>query len=182
MMKQFFLCLSIFFTFASCSKKKEPSSVSHDSIPVTAKINALYSQYGKSNEMIYNHPIPNDLFSPALKRSLEKAIKASNDDIEKVKRSEHPDEKPLMFEGAVFSSLYEGFTSYKIKSMDIHDGTADVLVQFEYNMATPKVVWTDKVHLIHSDGQWKIDNISFDIIGNSRDLQTRLKDFVKNTP
>ncbi len=87
-----------------------------------------------------------------------------------------------MFEGAIFSSLYEGFTRYKIQSTDIHDATADVTVQFEYNQATPHVVWTDKVHCIKENNQWKIDNISFDPIGNSGNLKIRLSDFIQNTP
>ncbi|PWN71679.1 DUF3828 domain-containing protein [Chryseobacterium phosphatilyticum] len=181
-MKNFFLYLSIFFAFISCNKKGESTSSPVDSTAVKTKISALYDQYGKSNEMVYNQPISSDLFSPDLKKNIEKAIQISKEDIEKVKKSAHPDEKPLIFEGAIFSSLYEGFTDYKIQSMDIHDTTADVIVQFEYNMATPKVVWTDKVHLINSDGQWKIDNIDFDTIGNSKNLTTRLNDFIHNTP
>ncbi len=182
MMKQFLVYLGILFFAISCNKKGESAASVSDSISITAKINALYSQYGKSNEMVYKQPIPGDLFSEGLKKELEKAIETSKADIEKVKKSAHPDEKPLIFEGAIFSSLYEGFTRYKIQSADIHDTTADVTVQFEYNQATPHVVWTDKIHCIKENNQWKIDNISFDPIGNSGNLKIRLSDFIQNTP
>ncbi|SQB28810.1 hypothetical protein [Chryseobacterium jejuense] len=79
-----------------------------------------------------------------------------------MKNSDHPDEKPLIFEGAIFSSLYEGYTGYTIKSIRIHDKTAEALVQFEYNTAFPKESWTDVIQLIDTDKGWKIDNIIFD--------------------
>ncbi|PKF75841.1 hypothetical protein CW752_02005 [Chryseobacterium sp. PMSZPI] len=142
------------------------------------KIKELYTTYGKSNEAVYRQPIPDNLFSSELKTLLEKVISASKADIEKVKHSDHPDEKPLIIEGAVFSSLYEGYTDYKIQSIDIHDKAATVKVRFEYNMVDPKEVWTDTIHLIYSDKGWRIDNITFDSIGNSKDLITRLTDYI----
>jgi len=181
-MKQFLLYVSVFVAFVSCNKKGEATSSTTDSAAITSTINTLYNQYGKSNEMVYNQPISGDLFSPDLKNVLEKAINASKEDIERVKKSDHPDEKPLLFEGAIFSSLYEGFTGYKIQSMDIHDKTADVLVQFEYDMVKPTVVWKDKVQLVNSENKWKIDNISFDSIGNSKNLKARLTEFVQANP
>ncbi|WP_347218972.1 hypothetical protein [Chryseobacterium sp.] len=180
MKKQLFLYLGIFLLFMGC-KKEERNRIHSTKTVITQKINDLYIQYGKSNEAIYSRPVSDDLFSPELKKILETAINASKADIEKVKNSDHPDEKPLIFEGAIFSSLYEGYTGYKIKSINVHDKTAQALVQFEYNMASPKVVWTDIIKLIDSDKGWKIDNIIFDSIGNSKDLKTSLNDFIHYT-
>jgi hypothetical protein len=61
-----------------------------------------------------------EIYFQRFKGSIGAAINTSKADIEKVKKSDHPDEKPMIFEGALFSSLYEGFTSYKIKSVTIH--------------------------------------------------------------
>lgn len=121
------------------------------------------------------------MFSQELKKVLDEAINASKADIERVKKSDHPDEKPLIFEGAIFSSLYEGFTSYTIKSVKIQDKTAEALVAFEYNAASPKETWMDTVHLINTEKGWRIDNVIFDTIGNSKDLKARLKQFVQST-
>lgn len=179
MIRPLFLYLSFLFSFIACSKTT-PSPSTEKKL-ITGKINQLYNQYGKSNQAVYNQPISNDLFSPELKKTLETAINASKADIENVKNSDHPDEKPLIFEGAIFSSLYEGYTGYTIKSITVHDNTAEALMRFEYNMASPKVSWTDRIHLINSDKGWKIDNIIFDSIGNSKDLKTSLTDFIQYT-
>ncbi|RXM51160.1 hypothetical protein BOQ64_13805 [Chryseobacterium sp. CH25] len=159
---------------------------------ITQKINELYSQYGKSNEAVYNQPISDDLFSPELKKTLETAINASKADIEKVKKSDHPDEKPLIFEGAIFSSLYEGYTHYTIQSIDVKSNTADVIITLEHAGATvdpekeiptavPKVVWNDKIHFVNiANTGWRIDNITFDKkFSNSEDLKTSLTDFIQ---
>ncbi|MBB6370174.1 DUF3828 domain-containing protein [Chryseobacterium shigense] len=181
-MKPIFLYLSIFFFFTAC-KKNEPHPQLSSEAAISKKIDKLYSTYGNSNDALYNKPFSDSLFSPELKATLEDAVNASKADIEKVKQSDHPDEKPLLFEGAVFSSLYEGYNSYKIKSVVIDpSGTsADASVAFEYRMSPPKVSWTDKVHLIKSGQEWKVDNIVFDSIGNSKDLKASLKDFVQST-
>lgn len=179
-MKNLFLCLGIFLFFVSCKKDEKQSILSSDAA-IHEKVKELYTIYGRSNEVIYNHPISGELFSPNLKRDLEDAINASKADIERVKKSDHPDEKPLIFEGALFSSLYEGFTSYKITSVKIKDNTAEALVAFEYSLASPKVVWTDTVCLVLTEKGWKVDNVTFDKIGNSKDLKTRLTAFVQST-
>ncbi|SDI91808.1 DUF3828 domain-containing protein [Chryseobacterium jejuense] len=180
MIRSLFLYVSFIFCFISCSKTTPLPS--NEKKLITEKVNQLYSQYGKSNEAVYNQPISNDLFSPELKKTLETAINASKADIEKVKNSDHPDEKPLIFEGAIFSSLYEGYTGYTIKSIRIHDKTAEALVQFEYNTAFPKESWTDVIQLIDTDKGWKIDNIIFDKKANhSKDLKTSLTDFIQYT-
>ena len=179
-MKKLFLCLGIFLFFVSCKKDKPQPTISPESA-ITEKVNELYAQYGKSNEVIYNQPIPNSLFSQDLKKVLDNAINASKADIERVKKSDHPDEKPLIFEGAIFSSLYEGFTSYTIKSVKIQDKTAEALVAFEYDMGSSKETWMDTVHLINMEEGWRVDNVTFDKIGNSKDLKARLTEFVDST-
>ncbi|NIF05028.1 nuclear transport factor 2 family protein [Chryseobacterium sp. Tr-659] len=180
MKKLLFLYLGTLLFFIAC--KKETTEVTlNPNAAITLKVNELYSKYGKSNDAVYNQPIPNDLFSSGLKKALENAINASKEDIEKVKKSDHPDEKPLIFEGAIFSSLYEGYTHYEIQSVKVNGKTAVVPVKFEYDMSSPKLIWTDTIHLIESDKKWKIDNITFDTIGSAKDLKTVLKEFAQST-
>ncbi|REC50020.1 DUF3828 domain-containing protein [Chryseobacterium pennipullorum] len=180
MKKKLFLCFSILLFFVSCKEKTTECSLSSNTA-IGLKIDELYTQYGKSNDAVYNQPIPDNLFSPSLKKAVENAINASKADIEKVKKSDHPDEKPLIFEGAIFSSLYEGYSRYNIQSIKVNGNTADALVHFEYDMATPKVVWTDTLRLIEDHKQWRIDNITFDSIGNSKDLKGVLTDFAQGS-
>lgn len=184
MIKSLFLYLSLILCLTACSKTE---SVSADRKAITEKINRLYDQYGSSNEAVYNQPIPDDLFSPELKKLLENAINTSKADIEKVKNSDHPDEKPLLFEGAIFSSLYEGYSSYTVQSIDIKGNTADAVIDFEHSdvtdnpAASSKILWKDRIHLVNMENKgWRIDNISFDQkIANSKDLKTSLTDFTQ---
>lgn len=173
-----FLYASFIFCCIACDK----TTPSAEKQQITEKINQLYSQYGKSNEAVYNQPVSDEVFSPELKKILEDAINTSKADIEKVKNSDHPDEKPLIFEGAMFSGLYEGYTGYNIKNITIHDKTAEALIQFEYNLTSPKVLWTDRIQLIEADKGWKINNIIFDKnVNHSKDLTSNLKDFIQYT-
>jgi hypothetical protein len=47
-------------------------------------------------------------------------------------------------------------------------------------MAVPIVTWIDTIHLTDTEKGWRIDNITFDKIGNSKDLRTRLKEFTQS--
>lgn len=189
MIRPFFLCLSIILSFTACKKAE---STSADKKIITEKVNQLYHQYGTSNEAVYNQPIPDDLFSPELKKTIETAINVSKADIEKVKNSDYPDEKPLIFEGAIFSSLYEGYTHYTIQSINLESNTAEAIIAFEHAgevadpkkeipMAVPKIVWNDRIHFVNITGKgWRIDNIIFDKkIAGSKDLTTSLTEFIQ---
>ncbi|WES99071.1 hypothetical protein P2W68_05510 [Chryseobacterium arthrosphaerae] len=189
MIKPLFLYLSLILCLTACRKT---GPVSADRKAITEKVNRLYHQYGSSNEAVYNQPISDDLFSPELKKLLETSINTSKADIEKVKNSDYPDEKPLLFEGAIFSSLYEGYSSYSIQSIDIKDNTADVVINLEHSDAgihsekdnpttSSKILWKDSIHLINTDNRgWRIDNISFDKkMAGSKDLKTSLTNFTQ---
>ncbi|WP_131799196.1 hypothetical protein, partial [Chryseobacterium contaminans] len=78
MIRPIFLYISLILGFIACNK----TTPSAEKQQITEKINQLYSQYGKSNEAIYNKPIADNLFSPELKKTLEAAINASKADIE----------------------------------------------------------------------------------------------------
>ncbi|MFP3590908.1 hypothetical protein [Chryseobacterium sp. SIMBA_038] len=185
-MKQLFFYLSIFLLLTSCIKNEpKPKALGADA-EITQKVKTLYSTYGKSSDAIYNKPIPKDLFSPELEKTFQEAINTSKSDIEKVKKSDHPTDKPLLMEGSMFTSLYEGYTTYKIKSIQLMESTkplgmaADVTIDFENSQVSPKITWSDTVHLINAlDSGWKVDNITFsEKFGGKNDLQSNLKSFI----
>ncbi|RLJ32736.1 hypothetical protein CLU97_2200 [Chryseobacterium sp. 7] len=66
-MKKLFLFLGIILLFTSCKKNEPKPSLSSDAA-IKEKVNELYTRYGKSNEAIYNQPIPDSLFSQDLKK------------------------------------------------------------------------------------------------------------------
>ncbi|ANF52443.1 hypothetical protein A0O34_18805 [Chryseobacterium glaciei] len=184
-MKQLFFCLSILLVFTSCKNKEAKPKTSTDA-EITQKVNTLYTTYGKSSDVIYGKPITKDLFSNELEKTFQEAINISKADVEKVKKSDHPTDKPLLMEGSTFTSLYEGFTTYKIKSIDVTESTkpvgmmANVTVDFENSQVSPKITWTDTVHLVNAiDSGWKVDNITFsDKQAAGKDLKSNLQSFI----
>ncbi|MBT2619282.1 hypothetical protein [Chryseobacterium sp. ISL-6] len=178
-MKALFFYLSIFLVLLSCKNHQDYKKESAEP-EIREKVNKLYTLYSRSNETLYDRPLQKDLFSSDLEDVIKKAISVSKADIEKVKSSAHPTDKPLILEGEVFSSLYEGYTTYKIKSVDIIANRANVSVDFEYDKVSPQIIWTDTIHLINTDDKhWKIDNIIFNnSISTATDLKNSLEGFI----
>lgn len=181
-MKKLFIYLSLFIFFFSCKKKDSGLQAQSPNSEITKVLEKFYQQYGKSSEALYDQPIAQDLFTPQIRKEIEEIVSASKQDIERIKKSAHPDDKPLLLEGSVFTSLYEGYTSYRIKSISTREmkpkvKTADAIVTFENTAVSPKIEWTENVHLINPSGSgWEIDNITFDKIAQVKDLKTRLND------
>ncbi len=179
-MKPLLLLLSICLIITGC-RKTENHADGHADQEITQGINQLYTTYGASGEALYNQPVSENLFSPELKKVLEDAVSASKADIERIKKSEYPDDKPFLLEGSVFTSQYEGFTSYKIKKIhtaDPSDKSIKADVELENASFSPKTVWTDQIQLIKIDGTWKIDNINFGDNPDIKDLKTGLQNFI----
>ncbi|MEF9966418.1 MAG: hypothetical protein RR749_09035 [Comamonas sp.] len=187
--KQLFIILSLSLVFTGCMKSEKPTDLSSSETEIKQKLADLYATYGKSSDLLYSQAIAKDLFSPALEKTLQQAVDASIADIEKIAKSDHPTDKPALLEGSIFTSLYEGFTSYKITSIDISPDTsasnlqADVLVTLENTRVSPSIHWTDSVHLRSiSNNGWRIENIKFsEKEGNNQDLQTSLQRFITAT-
>jgi hypothetical protein len=183
-MKQLFFYLGVFLTLTACKQNENASKAVNSDAEITQKINEMYSVYGKSSEAMYKNPFSDTIFSSDLKKNLDDAVKASNEDIEKVKKSAHPDEKPQVLEGSFFTSLYEGYTSYKINSVKVLENektTAEVSVELENSTSPSKLTWTDKIQLVKgSDNKWKIDNIYFDKkMNTATDLKKSLETFTE---
>lgn len=177
-MKPLFLLLSICFIFTGCSKTEN-----HTDQDITQRIHQFYTTYGAVSEELYDKPVNEDLFSPELKKALQDAVNASNADMERIKKSKYPDDKPMLLEGSVFTSQYEGFTSYKIKKIhtaDPSDQSVKVDVELENAGFSPKTAWTDQVQLVKTDGTWKVDNIYFGDNPDIKDLKTSLRNFVSD--
>lgn len=137
---------------------------------VETKINQLYS----NQESIYGKAVDTNLFSKDLVKKIKNVQEITKADEERIKNSNSPTDKPVMLEGSVFTSLYEGFSKYTIKELSIKDNTAEAVVEFEYNYSTPKIIWSDKVNLVNENG-WKIDNVQL------YDLKKRLASIIANS-
>ena len=73
----------------------------------------------------------------------------------------HPKQKPPWVEGDLFSSLFEGRTSYGIGQTRTKGGTREVDVYLQFNGETDKVKWTDTVVLRPEGDKLVITNILF---------------------
>lgn len=181
-MKKLFIYLSIFIFLFSCKKKDSGLQAEGPNAEITKVLKKFYGQYGQSSEALYNKPIAQNLFTPQIRKEIEEIVNASKEDMERIRKSAHPDDKPLILEGSVFTSLYEGYTKYEIKSIETRTikpnvQTADAVIEFENKAVAPKSTWKENVHLINPSGTgWEIDNITFDKIAQVKDLKTRLND------
>ncbi len=73
----------------------------------------------------------------------------------------HPDAKPPWIEGDLFSSLFEGPTSYGIGETSAKGITREVDVYLHHVSESDKVKWTDTVVLKKFGGKWLVTNIIF---------------------
>lgn len=76
--------------------------------------------------------------------------------------AEYPDMKPPYIEGDMFSSLFEGATSFEVlpqaeKSAEL----ATFAVRFSYKDGSGQSDWTDRVVAIREDGRWVVDDVLY---------------------
>lgn len=91
---------------------------------------------------------------------------------------------PPLIEGDLFTSLYEGATSFSVKSCDTDDQRASCQVAFQYKKDGAEESWNDKLLLVREEQHWRIDDIEF--IGNDQSSQREyltdtLADAIKQT-
>ncbi|MDH6253930.1 hypothetical protein M2347_003657 [Chryseobacterium sp. H1D6B] len=166
-MKQLFFYLSILLFFSSCATSKKS-----DHSEISSKITKLFKSEKSSD------PIPlKDLISSDLKNILDEVTNVSNADAERVKKSDHPTDKPSLIEGSIFTGTYDGATKYTVKKIIINGDIAEAVVELEDSGSSPTAKWEDTVYLINENG-WKIDNIIFP---EKVALKNKLKDFISET-
>src|SRR5258708_7220342 len=69
--------------------------------------------------------------SPLLSRTLQDAIGKARREQDKF-TIEHPGDKPPWVDGDLFTSLFEGATSYRIAKVDTDNTHADIIVALKY--------------------------------------------------
>ncbi|MHC1725961.1 MAG: hypothetical protein AB9866_08155 [Syntrophobacteraceae bacterium] len=74
---------------------------------------------------------------------------------------ESPDEKPPWIEGDLFSSLFEGATSFRLGSATLHCGRGEVEIHLTYREGRDTVRWTDTLVLTRAKDGWRVWDILF---------------------
>jgi hypothetical protein len=122
---------------------------------IKEKIKMLYDK----QESFYQIQLDSNLFSEDLIKQMKSIRLLTDQDIQRIKNSDSPTDKPVQMEGSIFTSLSDGYSKYTLKEIKVSGRKATVFVEFEY-ASTPKEIWTDKVFLDYSD-TWRISNIQF---------------------
>ena len=73
----------------------------------------------------------------------------------------NPDEKPPYADGALFGSLFEGWTTAQPLTVAMEGDKARVPVCFVYESDGQRTEWADTVELVREGGAWKIDDVAY---------------------
>lgn len=76
-------------------------------------------------------------------------------------RQKNPGEKPPWIEGALFSSLFEGVSAYRLGDVLVSGDKASIPVYWEYTQDGETSRWIDVVTLVRSGDIWQIADIFF---------------------
>jgi uncharacterized lipoprotein len=162
-MKNKILLLIALMLLVSCNSQKDQNEI-------TNTVKALYEKSNAYGNLTFDTKVYSESLNKLLLRTREVEIL----DKESVLKSKYPTDKPLLIEGDIFTSLYEGHTSYKIKNIAVEKDKATVIVTF-YNKDS-NTNWEDTLVFIKENG-WKMDNVHY---AKKSSLTETLTAFIKS--
>jgi len=148
----------------------------------------FYQNYHKLRQSGGLTGIPNEAqlaqLSPLITPQLRKLFSAAYLEQQRcIKQS--PDDKPPWIEGDIFSSNFEGFTSFNAENSKPQGQARQVSrkqvpIKFVYIEGKYKVKWTDTLVLRNEAGHWLVDDIFYHAnfaftSGFGKNLQSSLK-------
>lgn len=161
------LCLNLaclLILFASCGSRQEAE--------IIKTIEGFYSGFDGNFRTA-----DTSMISKELQNLISKAIEKEIYEAKKMKESDYPTDKPMMIEGDVFTSLYEGQDSVSIEEISLEGQVAHVKVMFQNTAYNHK--WSDQIILIKENHKWKIDNVVYEEQRQDiPDLQSNLKNLI----
>ena len=156
--------IAISLMMGACSQK-----------PAESPADVVQKIYGAPNPF-RNEKLDSSLFSKDLYQLITQSKQTEQKSKETIRMSKAPTDKPLLIEGEVFASLYEGYTGFRVQTTEAVKDTA--LLSVEFTNQSYQQVWTDKVRLIAVAGYWKLDNVFYGKPSSQPDLQQLLRAFV----
>ena len=127
--------------------------------------------------------IPNEAqlakLSPLITPQLRKVFSAAYIEQQRCIK-QFPDDKPPWIEGDIFSSSFEGFTSFDAQNSKTQGQLRQVPIKFVYVEDKYKVKWSDTLVLRNEAGRWLVDDIFYHAnfaftSGFGKNLQSTLK-------
>ena len=148
--------------------------------------NSFYATYAS---LPHNGGIPDatgrvryaPLLSPRLSKLIADAAAAE------ARFSRQNKDAPPLIEGDLFSSLFEGFTQFKVGacSGDAKKGQCSVSLTYQDRKNPKPVTWTDTLLLVNTPMGWKVDDLAYNAgfqFGNTGLLSDTLKMAISEAP
>ena len=99
-------------------------------------------------------------YAPFISAALDKLLADGNAAEIKFKKANK--DSPPLIEGDLFTSMFEGATSYKVGACKLSGAQASCAVGLVYDdKKDPPIRWTDTVYLTKTKVGWRVDDIGY---------------------
>jgi hypothetical protein len=99
-------------------------------------------------------------YAPFISAALDKLLADGN--AAEMKFNKANKASPPLIEGDLFTSMFEGATSYKVGACKASGGGASCAVDLVYDdKKDPPIRWTDTVYLTKTKAGWRVDDIGY---------------------
>ena len=106
-----------------------------------------------------HNEVDQQALSTELATLLQQVIEAEKNDAMLTQSGPYPTDKPMLIEGDIFSSLYEGRTGATVQKILLNGNQAKVILRLENKPYDTQ--WTDTAVLIKEGNTWKIDDVLY---------------------
>jgi signal recognition particle subunit SEC65 len=171
------LILCVLMGFMACNQKNKTNNENKEKIKSTLKKMYYEDRHNK-------YPLNDTLiFSRKIVELNRLCDSITNVDVERIAKSNHPTDKPVLREGSRISSMYEGVNDFKIKEIKTVNKKIEVTVTLSNKQYPTQKQWDEKIIFIDQNGL-KIENIYFnkDILSAIKpNLKKSLMNFINQT-
>lgn len=123
-------------------------------------VKAFYAGYAAKSFSGLPHEAELAAVSPRMSAGLLKLLRAAAI-IQARCIKAHPDDKGPWVEGDMFTSNFEGFTTFEPDSVQVTGLKAVVLVRFSYTESGKTFKWGDRAVVVKEAGRWVLDDVRY---------------------
>lgn len=160
-----------------------PGSAKSDNEDMSAVTTGFYAAYKSVQEGGVPDSAGRQRLHPFISESLEKLLSDASA-AEDAFAANTKGQSPPLIEGDLFTSLFEGATSFKIGVCNSSGNKGTCAAELTYTSPNEKpVVWTDTVYLTNTGSGWRVNDIGYGgtwAFGNKGRLSDTLKFAIAN--
>lgn len=150
--------LGVLMSLMACNQKNNTeNAINANEEKINSSLKKMYYEDSR-NEYLLNDTI---IFSKEIVELNRQCDSVTNAYVERITKSDHPTDKPVLREGSRISSFYEGVTDFKIKEIKTINEKTEVTVTLSNKHYPTQKQWDEKIIFIDQNGL-KIENIYFD--------------------